>query len=223
MRRVSVAAVVFDLDGILVDTEPYWADAKHEVTQAHGGRWRDEAPTEMLGMSGPEWAQFMRDELAVPLPPQQIRAEVVAGMLRRIHAGVALFDGAREAVAALAECWPLGVASSADRPVIEAVLADTGIAGFFDAIVSSDEAGRGKPAPDVYFAVAEQLGVAPEHAVAIEDSANGMRSAKAAGMGVIAIPVDHTPVDPDVLGQADVVLGAITELAPAIVERAGGL
>jgi HAD superfamily hydrolase (TIGR01509 family) len=226
VQRVSdaqVCAVVFDLDGILVDTEPLWADAKQEVTEAHGGRWRPEAPVEMLGMSGPEWAEYMRDELAVPLPPAEVRTLVVDGMLRRIRAGVPLLPGARDAVEALAGRWPLGLASSADRPVIEAVLETTGLAPFFKVSVSSDEAGRGKPAPDVYLAAAERLGVAPATAVAIEDSGNGMRAAKAAGMGLIAIPMPHTPVDPDVLATADVVLGSIAELAPETVERALGL
>jgi HAD superfamily hydrolase (TIGR01509 family) len=220
---MSVAGVVFDLDGVLVDTEPYWADAKREVTEAHAGRWKDSAPTEMLGMSGPEWSEYIHDELAVALPPDQIRREVVDSMLRRIARGVPLLDGAGEAVAALAERWPLGLASSADRPVIDAVLDTSGLAHYFNATVSSDEAGRGKPAPDVYLAAAERLGIEPESAVAIEDSANGMRAAKAAGMGLIAIPIAHTPVDPGVLAKADVVLGSIGELTPEQVERAPGL
>jgi HAD superfamily hydrolase (TIGR01509 family) len=219
----GVAAVVFDLDGILVDTEPFWADAKRDVTEANGGRWRDDAPTAMLGMSGPEWSEWMRQELAVAQPAHEIREQVVQAMLRRIAAGVPLLDGAGEAVRALAARWPLGLASSADRPVIEAVLDATGAARFFQAIVSSDEAGRGKPAPDVYLAAAERLGVAPESSVAIEDSGNGMRAAKGAGMGLIAIPIAHTPVDPDVLATADVVLGSIRELTPEQVERALGL
>ena len=225
MARVSgpVAAVVFDLDGILVDTEPYWAAAKLEVTERHGGRWRDSAPVEMLGMSGPEWAQFMHDELAVALPPEQIRDEVVDSMLRRIAAGVPLLDGARDAVTALAERWPLGLASSADRPVIEAVLDATGLSSFFRTWVASDEAGRGKPAPDVYLAAVERLGVAPQAAVAVEDSSNGMRAAKAAGLGLIAIPIAHTPVDPDALASAGVVLESIRELTPEQVDRALGL
>lgn len=219
----AVAAVVFDLDGILVDTEPFWADAKHEVTDANGGRWRADAPTAMLGMSGPEWSQWMHDDLGVPLPADEIRAQVVEGMLRRIRAGLSLLDGAGDAVASIAARWPVGLASSADRPVIEAVLEATELSVYFRAIVSSDEAGRGKPAPDVYLAAAERLGAAPEATVAVEDSGNGMRAAKAAGMGLIAIPIAHTPVDPDVLAQADVVLTAITELTPAQVERALGL
>jgi HAD superfamily hydrolase (TIGR01509 family) len=218
-----VAAVVFDLDGILVDTEPYWAAAKLEVTERHAGRWRDSAPVEMLGMSGPEWAQFMHDELGVPAPTERIREEVVESMLRRIAAGVPLLDGAREAVTALAERWPLGLASSADRPVIEAVLEATELAPLFQTYVASDEAGRGKPAPDVYLAAVERLDVKAGAAVAIEDSSNGMRAAKAAGMGLIAIPIDHTPVDADALASADVVLDSIRELTPDQVERALGL
>jgi HAD superfamily hydrolase (TIGR01509 family) len=218
-----VAAVVFDLDGILVDTEPYWAAAKLEVTEAHGGLWRDSAPVEMLGMSGPEWAQFMHDDLAVPVPPERIRDEVVESMLRRIAAGVPLLDGASEAVSALAERWPLGLASSADRPVIEAVLEATALTPFFQVYVASDEAGRGKPAPDVYLAVVARLHVDAAAAVAIEDSSNGMRAAKAAGMRLIAIPIDHTPVDPEVLASADVVLDTIRELTADQVERALGL
>jgi HAD superfamily hydrolase (TIGR01509 family) len=208
---------------VLVDTEPLWADAKREVTEAHGGQWRADAPTEMLGMSGPEWSAYMRDRLDIALPAPEIRKQVVDAMLEYIAAGVPLLDGAGAAVAALGERWPLGLASSADRPVIEAVLDATGLASQFQSVVASDEAGRGKPAPDVYLAAADRLGVAPDSAVAIEDSGNGMLAAKAAGMGVIAIPRPHTPVDLIVLGQADVVLDGIGELTPAQVERALGL
>jgi beta-phosphoglucomutase-like phosphatase (HAD superfamily) len=217
---MSVAGVVFDLDGVLVDTEPLWAAAKREVTDAHGGNWRDSAPTQMLGMSGPEWSRYMHDQLAVPAPPGRIRREVVDSMLRRIGHGIPLLDGAGAAVEALAGRWPLGLASSADRPVIEAVLDATGLARFFKTTVSSDEAGRGKPAPDVYLAAAGRLGIDPAAAVAIEDSSNGMRAAKAAGMGLIAIPIAHTPVDPGVLGTAAVVLDGIRDLTPEQVERA---
>jgi HAD superfamily hydrolase (TIGR01509 family) len=148
----------------------------------------------------------------------QIRDEVVESMLRRIGEGVALLDGASEAVAALAERWPLGLASSADRPVIEAVLEATGLARFFQAVVASDEAGRGKPAPDVYLAAVARLGIAGDSAVAVEDSGNGILSAKAAGMAVIAIPRPHTPVDPAILAQAGAVLETSADLNPELVE-----
>jgi HAD superfamily hydrolase (TIGR01509 family) len=172
-------------------------------------------------MSGPEWSTYMHDDLGVPLEPHEIRRLVVAGALRRLDEGVPLIPGAETAVAAIAGRWPVGLASSADRPVIDTVLDHAGLARFFAATVSSDEAGAGKPAPDVYLAVAERLGVAPETAVAVEDSPNGIRSAKAAGMAVVLIPNPHAPVDYSVLRLADAVLGAITELTPATVEAVG--
>jgi HAD superfamily hydrolase (TIGR01509 family) len=217
----QVQAVVFDLDGVLVDTEPYWADAKRALVEETGGTWKDDAPVAMLGMSNPEWSAYMRDELAVPLDVREIGDRVVADMLRRIGAGVDLIPGAREAVTALAGRWPLGLASSADAQVIAAVLEATGLAPFFRVTVSSGDAGRGKPAPDVYLAAAERLGVAPDRAVAVEDSPNGMRAAKAARMGLIAIPNPHAPATAGDLALADVVLDSIGELSPDVVERAG--
>jgi HAD superfamily hydrolase (TIGR01509 family) len=216
----TVAAVVFDLDGVLVDTEPLWADAKRELVGEAGGRWTADAPSAMLGMSGPEWSGYMRDELAVPLAATDIHRRVVDAMLDRIAAGVPLIDGAREAVTEIASRWPLALASSADRPVIEAVLRTSGLAPFFRAVVSSEEAGRGKPAPDVYLAAAARLGVSAAAAVAVEDSGNGMRAAKAAGMSLVAIPNPYTAVDGEALALADVVLGSISELTPAAVEDA---
>jgi len=213
-----VSAVVFDLDGVLVDTEPVWADAKRELTLAAGGHWSTDAPIAMLGMSGPEWSQYMHDELSLPLAPEVIRERVVEGVLQRLAEAVPLIAGAHKAVTAIAARWPVGLASSADRPVIDAVLEAAGLDNVVRVSVSSDEAGAGKPAPDVYLAAAARLGVAAQAAVAIEDSANGMRSAKAAGMRLIAIPNQHAPVDDGVLRIADVVLAAITELTPATVE-----
>jgi HAD superfamily hydrolase (TIGR01509 family) len=215
---MAVEAVVFDLDGVLVDTEPLWAEAKHAVVSETGGRWKAEAPTEMLGMSGPEWSVYMRDELAVPLPPPEIRRRVVEGMLQLLESGAPIIDGAPEVVRAIATRWPVAVASSADRPVIEAALRSAGLAPPLDVVVSSDEAGRGKPAPDVYLAAAACIGVAPESAVAVEDSANGMRAAKAAAMSLVAIPRPHTPVDGPALALADLVLDSITDLTPERIE-----
>jgi HAD superfamily hydrolase (TIGR01509 family) len=220
MSDSAVAAVVFDLDGVLVDTEPVWDAAKREVTEQAGGRWRESAGAEMLGMSGPEWAEFMRVELGIPLPSDEIWRRAVDGVLRRLDAHVPLIPGARQAVEAVAARWPIAVASSADRPVIEKVLDAAGIASLFGATVSSAEAGRGKPAPDVYLMAARRLGMPPDKAVAIEDAGNGMRSAVAAGMALIAIPNTSTPVDPDAVALADLVLESIEQLGPEAIERA---
>jgi HAD superfamily hydrolase (TIGR01509 family) len=220
MQAERVQAVVFDMDGVLVDTEPVWADAKHALVVEAGGQWKSDAPVAMLGMSGPEWADYLHDELRVPLPPEQIRERVVQGVLERLEHDVPLLAGADAAVRAVAARWPVGLASSADRPVIDAVLSATGLTDVFAASVSSDEAGRGKPAPDVYLVAAERLRVPADACVAVEDSANGIRSGKAAGMAVIAIPNPHAPLDEDARSRADVMLDSIAALTPGIVAQA---
>jgi HAD superfamily hydrolase (TIGR01509 family) len=206
--------VVFDMDGVLVDTERDWDSARRHIAQEAGGRWTPTATTDMIGMSAPEWSRYMHDELGVEAEPEEINRRVVARMLERVRRGPPMLPGAAAAVESLAARWPLAVASSANRPVIEAVLGACGLARFFQAIVSSEEVDRGKPAPDVYLAAARALDVDPSDAVAIEDSANGIRSAAAAGMLVVALPNAHYPPDDEALAQADHVIGALDELEP---------
>jgi HAD superfamily hydrolase (TIGR01509 family) len=220
MPEASPAAVVFDLDGVLVDTEPLWDAARRELVAEAQGHWRQGASAAMLGMSGPEWSEYVRTELDVSLPRDQIWRRVVARVLELLGDGVPLLPGAREAVERLAARWPLGLASSADRPVIEAVLEAAGIASLFSATVSSGEVGRGKPAPDVYLAAAEGLDLAAGESVAIEDSANGIRAAAAAGLAVIAIPHPSTSAPTDALALAELVLDSLEQLSLEAVERA---
>jgi len=213
----SVDAVIFDLDGVLVDSEHVWDAVREELARERGGRWHDRAQADMMGMSSTEWSRYMHDVIGLPEPPQQIDAEVVRRMRERYAQELPLVDGGVEAVRRLAADFRLGLASSSNRPLIDAVLERAGIAGLFEATVSSEEVERGKPAPDVYLEAARRLGVAPERCVAIEDSANGIRSAKAAGMRVVAIPNRRYPPPADVLELADTVLDAIGELTPAVV------
>jgi len=220
MAEVSPAAVVFDLDGVLVDTEPIWDRARRELVAEAGGSWREGATRAMLGMSGPEWSDYVRTELAVPLAREEIWHRVVARVLELLGEGVPLLPGARDAVERLAAHWPLGLASSADPPVIETVLEAAGVASLFSATLSSGEVGRGKPAPDVYLAAAAALDVGAADAVAIEDSANGIRSASAAGLAVIAVPHPSTSASPDALPLAGLVLRGLEDLTPDAVERA---
>jgi len=213
----SVDAVIFDLDGVLVDSEHVWDAVREELARERGGRWHDRAQADMMGMSSTEWSRYMHDVIGLPEPPQEIDAEVVRRMRERYAQELPLVDGGVEAVRRLAADFRLGLASSSNRPLIDAVLEQAGIAGLFEATVSSEEVERGKPAPDVYLEAARRLGVAPERCVAIEDSANGIRSAKAAGMRVVAIPNRRYPPPADVLELADTVLDAIGELTPAVV------
>ena len=213
-----IEAVVFDLDGVLLDSEQVWDEVRAELVKERGGRWHEQAQTEMMGMSSVEWSRYMHDELDLPEPPEEISAEVVRRLDEVYRKRLPLIDGAREAVERLAARWPLGLASSSNREVIDLVLDLSGLARFFRVTVSSEEVPRGKPAPDVYLEAARSLGVPPERCAAVEDSHNGIRSAKAAGMRVIAIPNQHYPPGEEALALADVTLGSLAELTPSIVE-----
>jgi HAD superfamily hydrolase (TIGR01509 family) len=212
------AAVIFDLDGVLLDSEQRWNAAKEELVQEAGGAWLDEAPQQMMGMSSPEWAAYMRDHLHVPLDVDAINREVVRRMEDGYASGLPLLPGALEAVHALAARWPLGLASSANREIIDLFLELAEVGELFGATVSSEEVARGKPAPDVYLAAADRLGVSPERCVAVEDSANGVRAAHAAGMTVIAVPNPHYPPDDDALALAAATVEVPGEVTPELVD-----
>ncbi len=207
-----IDAVVFDLDGVLLDSEQLWDGVREQLAHERGGRWHERAQADMMGMSSPEWSRYMHDVIGLAEPPEEINAEVVRRLQARYRERLPLIDGARDAVERLAAGWPLGVASSSNRELIELVLERAGLAELFRATVSSEEVDRGKPAPDVYIEAARRLDVAPQRCAAIEDSRNGIRSARAAGMRVIAIPNAHYPPDGETLAEADDVLESLEEL-----------
>jgi HAD superfamily hydrolase (TIGR01509 family) len=211
----KITAVVFDLDGVLLDSEKIWDQVREELVRERDGRWHESAQREMMGMSSPEWARYMHDELGVPDPPEEISAEVVRRLEAIYRKRLPLIDGAPEAVERLAAHWALGLASSSNRELIDLVLEVSGLARFFRVTVSSEEVPRGKPAPDVYLEAARRLAVPPERCAAVEDSLNGIRSAKAAGMRVVAIPNPHFPPDSETIELADVVLSSLAELSPS--------
>jgi HAD superfamily hydrolase (TIGR01509 family) len=215
-------AVVFDLDGVMLQTEEVWDEVRGRYVVERGGRYDEEAQRAMMGMSAPEWSRYLHDELGVPGSPEQISADIVRMMEERYRERLPLIPGAREAVERLAARWPLGLASSSNRPLIDAALELAGLDRFFAATVSSEEVAKGKPAPDVYLEAARRLGVDPARCMAVEDSHSGIRSAKAAGMRVIAIPNQSFPPDPAALEAADLVLDSIDELTAEAVESAAG-
>ena len=213
---MSIAAVVFDLDGVLVDSEHLWDRARRELVAEVGGEWGDDATKAMMGMSSLEWSRYMHDELSVEVPPEQISAAVVERLERLYREELPLLPGARETVIALAAKWPLGLASSSNREIIDLVLELAGLREYFVATVSSEEVARGKPAPDVYLAAACRLDVPPAECVAVEDSTNGLRSAAAAGMTVIALPNSRFPPSGDALRLAAAVVSSLDELPRVI-------
>jgi HAD superfamily hydrolase (TIGR01509 family) len=218
MPGSDIQAVVFDLDGVIVDSEHVWDAAREALARERGGRWHEGAQQDMMGMSSVEWSRYMHDVIGLKDPPEEISAEVVRRLEAIYREELPLIDGATEAVARLAERWPLAVASSSNRPIIDLVLELSGLDRFFLATVSSEEVPRGKPAPDVYLEAARRLGTDPQRSAAVEDSRNGILSASAAGMRVVAIPNTRFPPDEEALAAADVVLYSIDDLTPDIVE-----
>jgi HAD superfamily hydrolase (TIGR01509 family) len=214
---VSAAAVVFDLDGVLVDSDHIWHEVRAGLARERGGRWTDQSEADMMGMSSTEWSQYLHDVVGLPQAPRELNDEVVRRMLARYEVELPLIDGAAEAVQRLASSFRLAVASSSNRELIDGVLAAAGLAEHFEVTVSSEEVARGKPSPDVYLEAANRLGLDPAACAAIEDSANGIRAAHAAGMRVVAIPNRRYPPAVDALGLADVVVDSVAELSPALV------
>ena len=216
--RATPDAVIFDLDGVLLDSEPRWNEAKEALVRDAGGTWLPEAPVAMMGMSSPEWSAYLRDALGVPMEPDAINRDVVRRMAEAYAAGLPLLPGANEAVRTLAARWPLALASSSNREIIDLVLDRAGLAGLFRVTISSEEVAHGKPAPDVYIEAARRLGARPARCVAVEDSANGLRAAAAAGMTVIAVPNPHYPPGADTLALAAATVATAGEITPALVE-----
>jgi HAD superfamily hydrolase (TIGR01509 family) len=212
-----IAAVIFDLDGVLLDSEAAWDAARRALVRERGGTWTESATRDMLGMSSPEWSRYVAEELEVDLEPDAISDEVLKRILAGYRESLPLLPGAVEAVERLAARWPLGLASSSNREAIDLVLAESGLDRYFGAAVSSEEVGRGKPAPDVYLEAARRLDFSAPECVAIEDSENGIRSAHAAGMPVIALPNREFAPPADVLALADRVLDSMAELSPSLV------
>jgi HAD superfamily hydrolase (TIGR01509 family) len=215
-----IQAVVFDLDGVLIESEHVWDEARRQLAAEHGGRWHERASRDMMGMSSPEWSRYMHDVIGLAAAPEVISAEVVGRLEEIYRSELPLFDGAKAAVERLAAGWPLGLASSSNRELIDLVLDLSDLARFFTVTVSSEEVARGKPAPDVYLEAARRLGVAGERCAAVEDSENGIRSAKAAEMRVLAIPNPRYPPAADVLAQADEVCASLDALTPELVDPA---
>ena len=213
--------MIFDLDGVLMDSEQLWNAAKQALVRDAGGRWREDAPRAMMGMSSPEWSAYIRAQLGVELEDEEINRDVVQRIEELYRARLPVMPGAVEAVRALHGRWPLGLASSSNREIIDLVIDLAGLADRFVVTVSSEEVARGKPAPDVYVEAARLVGVVPDRCVAIEDSSNGFRAAVAAGMAVIAVPNQHYPPDQDALALAAAIVRTMGDVTPELVERAG--
>lgn len=213
-----IDAVAFDLDGVLIDSEPTWADVRRQFVLALGGRWPDGADRRMMGMATMEWARYLHDDLGVALPVPEVAERVIAGVAARHADRPPLLPGAVEAVRRVARRWPLGLASSSPSRLIEGTLKAAGLAACFSVTISTEDVGAGKPAPDVYLEVARRLGTRPGRCTAVEDSTNGLRAARAAGMRVVAVPTRTYPPEPAELARADAVIRSLHELTDSVID-----
>ena len=214
---MTIAAVIFDLDGVLLQSEEVWDTVREKYVRERGGRYGPDIQRAMMGMSSMEWSRYLHQVAGVLDEPVVINDEVVRRVLDAYRVHLPLVDGAVDTVRRLAAAYPLGLASSSNRAVIDAALDLAGLTPFFRATVSSEEVPRGKPAPDVYQEAARRLAVDPARCAAIEDSHGGIRSAKAAGMLVIAIPNQRYPPGNAALAHADLAIGTLAELTPDLI------
>ena len=219
----ELGAVIFDLDGVLVDTEIWWDDVRADFAAAHGRTWSLEDRASVMGANSRQWSATMAERLGLRLAPTEIEGSVVDAMVARYRfLPPPLIRGAVETVRRLAGTAPLAVASSAHPAVIRAALAATGLADAFEVVVSSDEVAHGKPEPDVYLEAARRIGVDPAGCVVVEDSLNGVLAARRAGMVAVLIPNDSVPPAPGAREAASLVLGSIEDLRPAAILALAG-
>jgi HAD superfamily hydrolase (TIGR01509 family) len=212
-----IDAVVFDMDGVLIDSEPVWERTRREFIAAHGGYWPADAQKRLMGMSTAEWSAYMAADFGLDFTPAEVAERIIGGLAAVYATHLPLLPGAVDAVRRLAARWPLAVASSSPGALIAVVLDAADLRSAFTAAVSSEEVERGKPAPDVYLEAVARLGVEPKACAAVEDSSNGLRAAAAAGLAVIAIPRPEYPPAPDALRHARVVLDSLTDLTTETV------
>ena len=210
-------AIIFDMDGIIIDSEETWQRARLAVVAEYGGTYHDGVAEAVMGMSPREWSRYLRENLGVPLDEATIMREVMTRLAHEYRATRPFFPGAIDTVKTLAQQWPIGLASASARELIDLVVELAGLGETFTVTLSTSEAGRGKPAPDVYLEAARRLEIDPRHGIAIEDSSNGIQSASAAGLKVVGIPTPAFPVARDALAKLTSHLRSIRELTPELV------
>ena len=215
---MTIEAVVFDLDGVIIDTEEVWEEVRRGYVAEHGREFLPDSQTRMMGMSTGEWSRHLSEDVGVPRSPQEVASDVLGRMALRYREALPLIPGSVEAVRRLAARFPLALASSSARVLIDQVLETAGLTEAFRTTLSTEEVARGKPAPDVYLAAVERLGLKPAVCAAVEDSSNGLRAAGAAGLAVIAVPHGVYPPAEDALALASLVIGDLTELTVEAVE-----
>jgi HAD superfamily hydrolase (TIGR01509 family) len=206
-----IEAIVFDQDGLLVDSEPHWNEARRQMAAERGIEWTRDDQKACMGVSTLTWAKYMIRRMNLDQTPDQVIARIVGTMETLYARQVPYLPGAVQAVDCAARFGPTGLASGSHRRLIDMVTADAPLRGKFKVVVCADDVPAGKPAPDVYLRAARELGVRAASCICLEDSANGILAGKSAGMKVIAVPDHRMPPLQEILRQADLVLPSLVE------------
>ena len=215
----TIRAVVFDLDGVIIDSEEVWEEVRRGYVAEYGREFLPDSQDRMMGMSTGEWSRHLAEEVGVPRTPDQVAADVLGRMAARYRTDLPLIPGSVEAVRRIGSHFALALASSSARILIDQVLATAGLTDAFQVTLSTEEVPRGKPYPDVYLTAAEKLGLAPAVCAAVEDSSNGLRSAAAAGLAVVAVPHGVYPPAEDAIAKASLVVSDIGALSVEEIDR----
>lgn len=218
-----IEAIIFDMDGLLVDSEPVWDKARKGMAEDVGKEWNKDDHQAVMGVSTQVWADYMIKRLDLSLTPQEVQDQIIRRMLALYQDGIPYFLGAVEAVQLAARHYPTALASGSHPALIDAVAVDAAMQGKFQVILSADKVGAGKPAPDVYLETAKRLGVKPEHCVCLEDSGNGILAGHRAGMKVIAIPDPRFPPAPEKLNLAHLILPSLTNFSLKVIHQLNAL
>lgn len=215
--RSSIEAVIFDLDGVLIDSEEWWDQIRHGLAIENDIEWPSDATRLMQGMSTQEWSAYLADTVGIPGNAAAVASTVISKMAQRYAAELPLIPGAVDAVKNIAAHWPVAIASSSPRQLIDVVLAESGLSDVVRTSMSTEECAAGKPSPIVYQSVVQRLGSTPARTVGVEDSSNGLRSASAARLIVVAVPNPTYPPASDAQALPDAVVNNLTELTPEFV------
>ncbi len=208
-----ITSVIFDLDGLLVDSEPMWTRAISEIVNRCGLDWTHADKLALMGTGTATWADYISKKLDRRMSNEEVIEEVLSRMVRYYHTGeVSLMPGAQEALEHCSENFSVGLASGSPKLLINAALSGANWRHFFSETVSSDEVDHGKPAPDVYLEAMKRMSITPQESVIVEDSSGGILAGKAAGAKVIAVPNPDMMPTADALRQADAVIDSLISL-----------
>ncbi len=218
---MPVRAVLFDMDGVVVDSEPVWNRTRTELAAERGLAWTEDMQRACMGRATVEWAEVMRDRLGLPEPVDEVIEDMRRRMLAAYRHRLPVIPGAVEAVRRMAGAFAVALASGSMTVLIHEVLAATGLDRVLPVVVLGDTVPRGKPAPDIYLEAARRLEVPAADCCGVEDSGNGLRALRAAGMKAVAVPTPDWPLAPDALALADLRLSRIDELTVEAVRGLG--